>query len=68
MTAKDYEKLAAAIWRAKQDAQSSARYSGDDIGFMLQGVELAEDCLAEVLQADNPRFNLAMWRMGCLGR
>lgn len=66
MTAKDYEKLAAAVWRAKQDARSAVIAGGAER--VLDGIELVEDHLAEALQADNPRFNLAMFRMACLGR
>jgi len=62
MSKKDYQAIARALYRAKQDTMAVGQHEGTD-GF--QGILTAERHIADTLAQGNPRFNRSLFLEAC---
>lgn len=65
MTKKDYIKLAEALKMARKLATKDLDLPGDEWSRtlrLLEGIDLAQDCIIAILEADNPRFDRNRFR------
>ena len=63
MTKKDYEKIAKAVEKA---VMHNNLFRGGDYGkATLEGIDLTANYVADVMQADNPRFNRSLFLKAC---